>query len=210
MKFEETIQYLFDNYPSIYQERWEVLNQLFCVIGNGYEWKNGELVYYDEEDLKVYPIILDENGKAKLREDKIKEKALEYFEEFKVKNIKERQKWIKKGLEDEDLEDMYPLNEDKLMKKAMDFATGNSLRKLKMMSSEIKFYPLSEHSAIFTIPDDIKHDWIEGVEEVVKLILEHGHGYTKEEEMNDWQKEQNEIWTKRLHELAEELALKKA
>lgn len=62
MKFEETIQNCFDYYPELFQSRISVLNQLFCTIGNGYEWVNGELV--DDEDLPTFN-QLDENGKAK-------------------------------------------------------------------------------------------------------------------------------------------------
>lgn len=35
---------MFDNNPTIFKERTDCLNHLFCVIGNGYFWKNGELV----------------------------------------------------------------------------------------------------------------------------------------------------------------------
>ena len=44
MNVELTIQDCFDNYPGLFKERVDVLNHLFCVIGNGYDWKNGELV----------------------------------------------------------------------------------------------------------------------------------------------------------------------
>jgi hypothetical protein len=44
MKLEETIQQAFDYYPSLFQKRQQVLDQLFCVIGNGYDWHNGELI----------------------------------------------------------------------------------------------------------------------------------------------------------------------
>ena len=44
MKFEETLQWTFDRYPSLYRERKECLNFLFCVISNGYMWDNGELL----------------------------------------------------------------------------------------------------------------------------------------------------------------------
>ena len=48
MKVEQTIQLMTDNYPSIFYNRQTCLNHLFCVIGNGYKWVNGELV--NEED----------------------------------------------------------------------------------------------------------------------------------------------------------------
>jgi len=44
MKLEEQIQEMFDKYPKLFQTRWDCLNQLFCVIGNGYDWVKGELI----------------------------------------------------------------------------------------------------------------------------------------------------------------------
>lgn len=44
MTFEKTLQSMFDHYPGLFQERSDCLDHLFCVIGNGFEWVNGELV----------------------------------------------------------------------------------------------------------------------------------------------------------------------
>lgn len=63
MKVEDTIQYLYDNHPSLFQERWQCLNHLFCVIGNGYEWENGELVTKCANTKKYKP-KLNHEGRA--------------------------------------------------------------------------------------------------------------------------------------------------
>lgn len=44
MNFEQQIYYSCAAYSSIHPNRAAALNHLFCVIGNGYEWANGELV----------------------------------------------------------------------------------------------------------------------------------------------------------------------
>lgn len=44
MKLEEEIQYLYDNHPHFFQTRKDCLNHLFCVVGHGYQWVNGQLV----------------------------------------------------------------------------------------------------------------------------------------------------------------------
>lgn len=44
MKLEETIQEMFDEYPDLFQTRSQCLDHLFCVIGNGYDWVNGQLI----------------------------------------------------------------------------------------------------------------------------------------------------------------------
>jgi len=74
MNLEETIQHAYDVYPDLYQERYKVLDHLFFTIGNGFEWKSGELVCY--EDDKTYIAQLDSNGKAiqRIQEDEMHKK----------------------------------------------------------------------------------------------------------------------------------------
>lgn len=56
MRAENTIQWVLDLYPDLNPTRKHVLNHLFCVIGNGYHWVNGELV--DDDPLhKRYKMI---------------------------------------------------------------------------------------------------------------------------------------------------------
>ena len=44
MRLEDQIYLSCASYSSIHPNRAAVLNHLFCVLGNGYEWKNGALV----------------------------------------------------------------------------------------------------------------------------------------------------------------------
>lgn len=48
MKAEDTLQKLLDLYPEIFPTRKHALDHLFCTIGNGFEWKDGELISDDE------------------------------------------------------------------------------------------------------------------------------------------------------------------
>lgn len=56
MRAEDTLQYMADFYPDIFPTRKHCLNQLFCVIGNGFEWINGELIDNDDEYSKRYKL----------------------------------------------------------------------------------------------------------------------------------------------------------
>jgi hypothetical protein len=40
-------------YPSIFPNRWSAYHHWFCVLGNGYEWVDGDLCY---PDIKKYTI----------------------------------------------------------------------------------------------------------------------------------------------------------
>ena len=46
-----------DFYSDIYPTRKHCLNQLFCVIGNGYKWVNGELVETDDDFSGRYRMV---------------------------------------------------------------------------------------------------------------------------------------------------------
>ena len=69
MTVERTIQWMFNEYPDLFRDRADALNHLFCVLGNGYEWKNGQLVP-DSADHKGMSAYLDAcmlRGKATQR-----------------------------------------------------------------------------------------------------------------------------------------------
>ena len=70
MNVELTIQHMYDNYPCLFKERADCLDHLFCGIGNGYDWVNGELVCYNlsEAEIKALEAHLI-NGKAFQRKD---------------------------------------------------------------------------------------------------------------------------------------------
>lgn len=53
MRAEDTLQFMMDFQGDIFYNRQECLNQLFCVIGNGYEWVDGELVEDSIETLEL-------------------------------------------------------------------------------------------------------------------------------------------------------------
>ena len=58
MTAENTLQWMMDFYPDLFPTRKHCLDHLFCVIGNGFEWVNGELVDNDEHS-KRYKMIQD-------------------------------------------------------------------------------------------------------------------------------------------------------
>lgn len=70
MRAEEQLQYMADFYPQLFPTRKHALNHLFCVLGNGFDWVNGELVYVDgiyekryklREPIKKAEFINEEN-----------------------------------------------------------------------------------------------------------------------------------------------------
>ena len=49
MRVEDTLQFMMDFHGSIFYSRQKCLDHLFCVIGNGYDWVDGELVENDSD-----------------------------------------------------------------------------------------------------------------------------------------------------------------
>lgn len=53
MRAEDQLQYMADFYPELFPTRKHALNHLFCVLGNGYDWINGELIDDDSICKKI-------------------------------------------------------------------------------------------------------------------------------------------------------------
>ena len=106
MTLEQQIQTMYEKYPDLFQTRKQCLDHLFCVVGNGYEWHNGELVHYDcvnETWDNEFIYELDENGKSKEPMEfdewfeettKILKEMLEIFpNDDNIKNSIEKYQW---------------------------------------------------------------------------------------------------------------------
>lgn len=126
MKLEEQIQYMFDKYPMLFQERKHCLDHLFCVIGNGYDWINGELI-------SMHHVNRDED--------------------FNIISIDE------------------PIVELK----------GGSVAKQTIEYERHMFYnghqwyePTKNYSYLYVYPDNIKPDWLKGIEETRELLKKDG------------------------------------
>lgn len=60
MKAENQLQYMMDFQGSLFYNRQKCLDQLFCTIGNGFHWLNGELVENNiEERAKRWKLVKD-------------------------------------------------------------------------------------------------------------------------------------------------------
>ena len=53
MRAEDQLQYMADFYPELFPTRKHALNHLFCVLVNGYDWINGELIDDDSICKKI-------------------------------------------------------------------------------------------------------------------------------------------------------------
>lgn len=132
MRAEDTLQFCADFYKSIFPTRKHVLNHLFCVVGNGYDWKDGELVTEN-----------DYTKRYRLRRSMKKAEFPNEDEWYRMRNV-----YLK-------------MNQESGIAIPLDF--------------QFHWYPLSKsYSFLYNIPEDIKPDWQELVDECKQLLIEDG------------------------------------
>lgn len=146
MRAEDTVQYIFDFFPE-YSSRKRVLYMLFCMSGNGFYWRNGELILNDDRmnryNLKkpvkhAHPCILS----TQLRND--------FLHEIELMKIRYR----KQGKSIEEIKNIID-------KKIND--------KLPYDASLLKY------SDIYNYPDNIKPDWLKLIQETKQYLREDGY-----------------------------------
>lgn len=184
MNVEFTIQRMFDNYPTLFKERVDCLDHLFCTIGNGYEWVNGELIAiancgYDiltkEEIANLSSRLV--NGKA-YQYNKLSLRAESQL--YEDKRIAEG--WYeesKKMYPDEDIDKLKETRQRTIDKLPDDVFYKEPIRKKRWGfyvnipgHERIDFH--TRFAFLFNYPDNIKPDWKEAIDECKKLLIEDG------------------------------------
>ncbi len=86
MRAEDQLQYMADFYPELFPTRKHALNFLFCSVGNGYEWINGELIDVEGEYEKRYK-LRESIEKAEFKEEENWNQIAHYYQ---IKNKYEK------------------------------------------------------------------------------------------------------------------------
>jgi hypothetical protein len=177
---ELTIQEMFDNYPTLFKERADCLNHLFCVIGNGYKWVNGELVLISNKPTKEYIDSLAcklINGKA-YQYNKLSLRAeSQYYEKERI-----AEGWYEEYHDrypDENIDRLKAIRQNTINKLPDDVYYKEPIRKKRWGfyvnipgHEEIDFH--ENFAKLFNFPDNIKPDWKEAIEECRQLLIEDG------------------------------------
>ena len=179
MNVELTMQAMFDLYPTLFKERADCLNHLFCTIGNGFKWVNGELVFRE-----FHPKYINKleshlvHGKA-FQHNKLSLRAeSQLYEDDRISNG-----WYEEWKERHPDEDIVKLKE--VRQRTIDKLSDNEYYRESNRKKRWGFYVnIPGHEQInfcekwaflFNYPDDIKPDWKEAIEECKKLLLEDGY-----------------------------------
>ena len=172
MKVELTIQEMFDNYPTLFKDRSDCLNHLFCVIGNGYDWINGELVEgpedYSAEEQKAFESRL-KDGKA--------------FQYNKLSLRAEAKEYYRRRLEKHPEESLNNALSRKLDEEYFNSIPDDEYHKYERRKRWYFYVNIPGHERIdyhkefaylWNYPEDIKPDWKEALEETKRLLREDG------------------------------------
>lgn len=169
MEFQKYLRKCLLCYPTIYTNALEVYNHLFCVIGNGYDWVDGELISTGSRCEKYDGYITVKDAVLGFLEEEL---VVDWQNDISVTrdfaklytSPEEIAKYVARHNKSviEDVKKIFNVDE-----RINDFSIP------KTIVGEFKFYPLSTYSAICNIPDDIKPDWLNAAKKMIDLMEEH-------------------------------------
>jgi hypothetical protein len=165
MYLKESIAKSIVEYPSLYKDinylrsEQKVLDHLFLVIGNGYSWWDGYLVNTLNGDVK----------------SRWCDKVNDYVVDKGPKYGKNRFDSTQLTLE------FFSKTKARLIAPGMYLPEENR--------SDWEPYPISEHSGLAVIPDNVQLDWLAGAAKTLVRVIEFYEEHPNwDERYNDWQK----------------------
>lgn len=176
MNVELTMQFMFDQYPALFKTRADCLDHLFCTIGNGYEWVNGELISITEnlnnKEIENLKTNLVDNTAYQHNKLSLRDEYIYYYNENKKNNFENVP---------EHLRDNYINNFDTAISKIPNDQYYKEPERYKRWSFYInipnkEYVNFCENYAfLFNYPDNIKPDWLEALNECKKLLTDDGY-----------------------------------
>lgn len=137
------------SHPTLYKSRSDCLNQLFCTIGNGYEWQHGTLLSSNEQsNIKGHF-----RNETKELTEKLGQLSVDTTEEYELSvaamiqiNVREHNAMV-------------------------EFRRNNAPLLALVTKPLASIYPVCEHSNLAKVPDDVKPSYLNGVIEAITLIF---------------------------------------
>jgi len=194
MNVHDTVKRMLMVYPSVTINALDAYDHLFCIIGNGYEWQNGELVEISDIPLSV-PMLSEALDIA--MQFKMLDNSYSLFESTQeIYKMRHDGKEDMKGIIESFSKKMYNMlkesvslicrTEERL--NDFDVPTLERYPEIFMKNYEFRLYGLCECSELCNLPDDIKPDWLDAAERMLNFIKTHPETWRKdyEEEYNKW------------------------
>ena len=157
MNVELTIQEMYEKFPGMFQNRKTCYIQLFCRCGDGYKWKNGELVHEHKHNGLGVKYL-----KGRLVDGKA-------FQHKKLETMGDVYTfWAGKP--------EYKANKQilELMAKSPDGKKEFSSPYNEWLRETTTTQLMTNAKHLFNYPEDIKDDWKAAIEECKKLLKKDG------------------------------------
>lgn len=142
-----TVRRMLVQYPGLFQDKGDCFNQLFLVIGNGYEWDGGCLIetarQYDDDE----PRWADEDGK---RDGDIGDVG---DSEIDAMIMRQRILWAK-----------TENNRIRFVLENFEAMFEGPVMALRCV------YPVCDYSLLFNMPKDVRPDWRAACDETSRLL----------------------------------------
>ena len=177
MNVKDTVKRSLMLYPSITVNALDGYDHMFCVIGNGFEWKDGELVELSEEKDAGVPTLREAVDKT-LR-FKLLHNPASGLEAAMLHLDIDKDDFFEKAAENMMVRTYNSINEDI----SLLFRTDERLNDLEPHTAErypevrhifpFRIYELCEYSKLCCLPDDIRPDWLEAAEWMYEFVRTH-------------------------------------
>lgn len=183
MTYENTIRNSLLTYGTIFPSEWHVAEHMFCVIGNGWHWENGQVVsddYNKKKQVLTFKELLD-NDKPNS------------YELQKLHNYKNN---ITQVFDERDI--LVSMRNDLIRNQSaiMNYEFGNYFVPDFSICAELPtVYDTSEYSLINNIPSDIKPDWINGLHKFICFCLKNKSLIEKKNTVKDFEKAKEHLET---------------
>ena len=184
MDVETTIKNSLLMHPTVEHNRLSVLNHLFLVIGNGYEWKKGELVEVGKRkgnatiEKAILKIVTSNLAKDNLRTwfdvGELLGNGHGENEDYAFDFLSERLT--------NDIKNSIILTFD-IENRMKDMTPYSDLKKFPFT-----FYPICEYSELCNLPKDIKPDWLAAAKEIYEFVVANPQLIREEDKAayNEW------------------------
>lgn len=150
-------------FPTIFHIEDDVLHHLFFVLGNGFDWVDGELTEHKSLKGRL-------SKKARLKKIWDDERRTGHYKDFYGIDIPKN---------------FYPKStDDPILNYIIGFSKGFDKYRSPIdnpSNQKPKLYPLCEYSKICTIPENIKPDWLEAASKAYLMAISGNYELTEQD-----------------------------
>jgi len=175
MNVEDTVRRNLMDWPSLYKSRSDVMENLFCCYGTGYDWIDGEIAW--EEGEAAYQEMYDRHRERTPVSD---DPEVILAARRAGMTEQQRRREDERNAEMMALMEKYPDDEPwvpaevELAREEAEetrYVWENIDALCQRRAPRPSIYPMSEYSPLTRIPDDVKDDWLDAAQEAVWMVL---------------------------------------